>query len=611
VASLPLLPSHRIHRIEVEVEVGPVAHGHAVIERLSLLHPRRIAPLIDRVCSELSGPERHDRIDTLELELGTIALDEFDDDFMLELEVALRSALARQLDGPTRERPETAVFELLESFARTGNLPWWADREREDLIAEQIGIAIDAAPERWLGLLRTLAEDPMALARLATHCHAAQIEAIAQRAGLTLVSMTQLRELERWSIETGVFASKRVAELRVRSAWLAVLGRSGLGRGVRPHELVGELIGLAPIVLGPLRRAIEASVAQEPDGPTADWTPEWLLSAAASVLTGVEPMREREDAVANGRNAATPASASRENRESEDPESEDPESEDPESEDPESENRESEDPESANPESANPKSENPESENHESENRESEDPESENHESEDPESANPESENHEDPDLARDPATPRPRQDHPPPRPEESLEPAQSPRLPPSVRRAERRRALDRLETLYVDDAGLVILWPFLDRFFLRAGLLDLDRRFVDEQATMQAIALLSQLAVEDADPPEFRLPLAKLLCGRSPEDAFVLERPLAFEQIDECDQLLGSVIHNAPILRDTTIASFRANFIRRPAALSIRDGAWLLEVEERPHDLVLQRFPWSWSWVKLAWMADPLLVRW
>jgi hypothetical protein len=177
--------------------------------------------------------------------------------------------------------------------------------------------------------------------------------------------------------------------------------------------------------------------------------------------------------------------------------------------------------------------------------------------------------------------------------------------------RAARRGALDRLETLYVDDAGLVILWPFLDRFFVRVGLLDLDRRFIDEQARMQAIALLSQLAFEDPEPPEFRLPLAKLLCGLSPEDLFMLERPLVPEQIAECERLLTAVIENAPILRDTSIASFRANFLQRPASLSIQEGAWQLEVEERPHDLVLERFGWSWSWVKLAWMPDPLFVRW
>lgn len=187
-----------------------------------------------------------------------------------------------------------------------------------------------------------------------------------------------------------------------------------------------------------------------------------------------------------------------------------------------------------------------------------------------------------------------------------------APTLPdPRELAAARRRALDQLEQLYVDDAGLVILWPFLDRFFLHAGLLDQDRRFAGEHAPMHAIALLSQLASEDPEPPEFRLPLAKLLCGLPPEAGFALERPLAPEQLDLCERLLAAVIGHASILRDMPVASFRATFLQRPGALSVRDGAWLLQVERQAHDLVLDRFPWSWSWVKLPWMPDPLRVEW
>ena len=127
----------------------------------------------------------------------------------------------------------------------------------------------------------------------------------------------------------------------------------------------------------------------------------------------------------------------------------------------------------------------------------------------------------------------------------------------------------------------------------------------------MQAIALLSQVAFEHPDPPEHRLALAKLLCGCSPAAAFELDRPLPPEAIDECERLLTAILANAPILRDTSVASFRANFIQRPALLSVREGGWSLVVEPRPHDLVLDRFAWSWSWVKLRWMADPLSVQW
>jgi hypothetical protein len=194
------------------------------------------------------------------------------------------------------------------------------------------------------------------------------------------------------------------------------------------------------------------------------------------------------------------------------------------------------------------------------------------------------------------------------------ISPARAQQPPPGVPRviaAARGGALHQLDELYVDDAGLVILWPFLGHFFLHAGLLDRDHLFVDKQAPMRAIALLSQLAMENPEPPEFRLPLAKLLCGLSPQNSFALERLPTPEQLDECERLLAAVIVHASILRDMPVASFRTTFLQRSGVLSVRDGAWLLQVERHTHDLVLDRFPWSWSWVKLPWMPNPLRVEW
>ena len=42
-----------------------------------------------------------------------------------------------------------------------------------------------------------------------------------------------------------------------------------------------------------------------------------------------------------------------------------------------------------------------------------------------------------------------------------------------------------------------------------------------------------------------------------------------------------------------------------------MRTGSWLLSVERQPYDLVLDRFSWSWAWLKLPWMPEPLTVEW
>jgi hypothetical protein len=63
---------HRINRSEIELHTGDAALARALFERIGRIHGPRIAPVLDRVCSELSAGDAPIRIDRLELDLGTL-----------------------------------------------------------------------------------------------------------------------------------------------------------------------------------------------------------------------------------------------------------------------------------------------------------------------------------------------------------------------------------------------------------------------------------------------------------------------------------------------------------------------------------------------------------
>jgi hypothetical protein len=165
-------------------------------------------------------------------------------------------------------------------------------------------------------------------------------------------------------------------------------------------------------------------------------------------------------------------------------------------------------------------------------------------------------------------------------------------------------------DAIYVDNAGLVILWPFLERFFENAGLLD-EKAFRDEAARQRAAGLLHYLASGEAPQAEPLVPLNKVLCGIPLEEVFDFGAPIAPIEMEACDELLAAVIANAPILRRMSLAGFRASFLLRKGQLGTLDGAWLLRVERETHDVVLERFPWSFPIVKLPWMEALLQVEW
>ena len=163
---------------------------------------------------------------------------------------------------------------------------------------------------------------------------------------------------------------------------------------------------------------------------------------------------------------------------------------------------------------------------------------------------------------------------------------------------------------LGVDNAGLVLLWPFLATFFQRLGLAD-DQCFVDAAAAQRGVGLLQYLAAADASPPEPLLPLNKLLCGLAPEVVFDFGPPLSAAEIDACDGLLGAVIQQAPVLHGMSLAGLRGNFLLRAGQVSGRDGHLLLRVERLTHDIVLERIPWGVQFVKLPWMPALMQVEW
>jgi len=171
-------------------------------------------------------------------------------------------------------------------------------------------------------------------------------------------------------------------------------------------------------------------------------------------------------------------------------------------------------------------------------------------------------------------------------------------------------RAFSDTDAIYVDNAGLVILWPFLQSFFGRLGLLD-EKRFRDEAAAQRAAGLLQYVATADEAPPEYLLPLNKVLCGSALDEVFDFGEPIGADEVEECTDLLTAVIAQAPILRQMSIAGFRGTFLLRHGQLSARDGNWLLRVQRETHDIVLDRFPWSVQIVKLPWMTALMQVEW
>ncbi|MDP4262877.1 MAG: contractile injection system tape measure protein [Bacteroidota bacterium] len=163
---------------------------------------------------------------------------------------------------------------------------------------------------------------------------------------------------------------------------------------------------------------------------------------------------------------------------------------------------------------------------------------------------------------------------------------------------------------IYIGNAGIVLLAPFIDPFFKQLGI-KTENKLEDDADASLGIQLL-QLAVTDTwDEEECRLVLNKILCGRSPEWAGYRIHDIPANARRESAELLQTVIHYWDALKSTSPEAIQQTFLQREGKLLFKDEQWQLWVEYKTHDILLESIPWSYSIIKLPWMQYPLYINW
>ncbi len=165
-------------------------------------------------------------------------------------------------------------------------------------------------------------------------------------------------------------------------------------------------------------------------------------------------------------------------------------------------------------------------------------------------------------------------------------------------------------EGLFVNHAGLVILHPFLNRFFTYLELVN-DYAFIDEMKRHQAMILLHYLATGMLEFEEHELVIPKCLCNYNLEETVDPLQLSTTEMINECDELLRDVIAQWTVLRNTSPDGLRANFLQRPGKLYTKNDEPHLMMETSVFDVLLDRLPWGIGMIKLPWTEKVLRVEW
>ena len=165
-------------------------------------------------------------------------------------------------------------------------------------------------------------------------------------------------------------------------------------------------------------------------------------------------------------------------------------------------------------------------------------------------------------------------------------------------------------DTIVIQNAGLIILWPFFYRLFDKCGFL-IDRKFKDDQSVQKGILMMQYLVAGSTEINENELVLNKILCGVAQRTQIDVKIELTDVELEMCDSLLLGVLKNWEKLSKSSVATLRETFLKREGILIPNELDYNLDIVKETFDMLLDTIPWNISIIQTTFMENRINIDW
>jgi len=168
-------------------------------------------------------------------------------------------------------------------------------------------------------------------------------------------------------------------------------------------------------------------------------------------------------------------------------------------------------------------------------------------------------------------------------------------------------------EYISVTNAGLCLLTPWVIRLFGMLDLLTEDKKDLkDMDARIRAIFILQRLVTaEQREYKESDLAFNRVLVACPFNVPLPKRLELTDKEVETVESMLAGVKANWPKMENTSIGGFQRSFIEREGQLEQRENKWVLTVEDKAYDILLDSLPWSYKMIRFPWLKKPISVSW
>ncbi|MFW0737782.1 contractile injection system tape measure protein [Flavobacterium sp. T12S277] len=181
----------------------------------------------------------------------------------------------------------------------------------------------------------------------------------------------------------------------------------------------------------------------------------------------------------------------------------------------------------------------------------------------------------------------------------------------PSDREEEEEDLLDEntdFKSCYVQNAGIIILHPFLKEMLKNCDLMDDDHKLLNKEL---AAHILHYAATKKEKDYEHAMLFEKFLCGIPLWQSIPREVQISDKHKQQVEEMLDSAVQHWSALKNTSTAVLRTEFLQREGKLDWSESNPKLTIERKTQDLLLEKIPWNISIVKIPWIEKLIYTQW
>ena len=177
--------------------------------------------------------------------------------------------------------------------------------------------------------------------------------------------------------------------------------------------------------------------------------------------------------------------------------------------------------------------------------------------------------------------------------------------------KSDRKVAEDEAEKTMITNAGLILFHPFLPFVFADLKWIDRTKNFAHPKAQQKAILALQYLVNGKSRQPEHALVLNKLLCNWPLHLPVVTACKFSTKEKAALAELSSSLREHWEVLKNTSHRGLVESFVARPGLMHTTAGGYLLQIERKTIDILLESLPFGVNTIKLPWNEYIIYTEW